>query len=52
MTDRKPDWFQFIEDAFDWVLKGVVLSFWLWGLCVFALVFWGIWMVLIQGNFE
>jgi hypothetical protein len=42
--DHRPGWYRWLERAFDAALGGSVLLIWFWGLLVFLLVGWGLWL--------
>lgn len=44
--DYRPAWYLWMEKGFDGLLRGVGAGLWLWGLGIFALVLWGLWMLL------
>jgi len=46
--DHRPDWYRWLERLFDGLLHGTRVLIWLWGLGVFALVLYGLWLLLFR----
>jgi hypothetical protein len=44
--EEKPGWWVLTEQAFELLLRFVMVGFWLWGLGIFLLVLYGVWLLL------
>ena len=46
--DHRPEWYRWLERLFDGLLHGARLLIWVWGLAIFGLVLYGIWISLFR----